>query len=379
MLVAPLDPECPHENLGAAQKITLVARLLHGMGLMVHFVDSSHSQPRWKRETQGAPCTIGDVPVTLWRPPMFRSRPVGKLLNVIHLGNLPERLAALNPSLVWLYNPYAFEARLGSALARRCNAKVLLELEDLPTARRRGLSPKPWIDQIYFQGLLRTCDFITYVNADLMRSHPPRKGRSMLFPSIIGSDLESMPLRTRFSEAPFRIGYFGGLEREKGAEALLAAVPVLPAHWRLVATGTGSLSRDFESLMQRHPDRLEFHGQVTRGRLIELMGTCDAIVNPHSPISAMANGVFPFKVCEALVTGALLISTPVPAIAEPIEEAFIAFDGSATDFVASLELAPDRYRCTTSAINRVREAILARYSEAAVSAQLRALLGGVRA
>jgi glycosyltransferase involved in cell wall biosynthesis len=374
IVVAPFDPESPAENLGAAQKITLVVRLLGRMGFTVHLVDSSHTLRRWQASTRGRPILIGDTEARLWRPAMVRYRALGKLLNFALPGALPEQLAALRPSLVWLYNSYAFEGRLGLALARCTTARLLLELEDLPTARRRGLSPKPWLDAVYFQRLLHRCDVITYVNAPLMRLYPPTQGRGLLFPSIIGADLASASPRTRFDAPPYRVGYFGGLEPEKGADVLLQAAGHMPEGWQLVVTGAGSLGPKFEAHARRAGARIEFHGQVPRERLTELMCGCDVIVNPHAPIASMGQGVFPFKVCEALVTGALLVTTALPSIDESIESAVVTFDGTAIGLVEALTGAPAGYRERRLAIARTRESLLAQYSERALEQRLRAML-----
>ena len=101
---------------------------------------------------------------------------------------------------------------------------------------------------------------------------------------------------------------------------------------------------------------------------------CDVIVNPHSPIAAMDQGVFPFKVCEALVTGALLVTTALPSIDESLEPAVVTFDGGAAGLLDALARAPAEYGERRPAIERTREILLSQYSEAALEPRLRAMI-----
>jgi glycosyltransferase involved in cell wall biosynthesis len=133
----------------------------------------------------------------------------------------------------------------------------------------------------------------------------------------------------------------------------------------------GALEEDFRRAAAAHPDRLAFHGRVERSRLAELMFESDAIVNPHVSISAMDDGVFPFKVCEALASGALLISTRLPPIDIDLTGAVMAFDGSPAGLAEALIDVPRRYAENRQAIDRARQEVVARYSEDAVLRGLR--------
>ncbi len=68
------------------------------------------------------------------------------------------------------------------------------------------------------------------------------------------------------------------------------------------------------ALSAESPDMLSFFGRVENEYLYELISQCDVIINPHVSISKMKNGVFPFKVIEAIASARLLISTPVPSV-----------------------------------------------------------------
>ncbi|MBU0916377.1 MAG: glycosyltransferase family 4 protein [Gammaproteobacteria bacterium] len=366
VLMASYSPGFPAEHLGATKKIELVAKLLQRMGYELHYVDSGHPEQRLAQPVQGQAAVVGESAVTLWRPACLPHRKVGKLFNVLHAGSLIDELARRKPQLIWLYNSYAFEARWGMALQARTGARLILELEDLPLARHRGLNPKPHLDQWYFQRLLPRADMVTFVNADLMQQYASRVQQSFLLPSVLQDAIATLPDRQRFSNATHRLGYFGGLEVDKGVQTLLELVPRMPERWKLVVTGVGSLTDRLREVAERHPDAIEFHGAVAHRDVIRLMSGCDAIVNPHAAITEMDNGVFPFKVCEALASGALLITTPLPAIDLDLAGHIETFDGSVNELVHAMQRAPALYARRHAELSALRHAVCQRYGETAV-------------
>jgi glycosyltransferase involved in cell wall biosynthesis len=379
VVVAAFAPHAASLNLGAEKKIELVLAMLHKMGFHVHLVDSSHPQLAFAGAVNGQPCHVGETPVTLWRPWSLPDRKLGKLMNMLTAAPFVQRLQAVAPAFVWVYNAYGFEARAALALKRRLGCPIVVELEDLPMARRRSFNPKPWLDQRSFKPLLAATDLLTCVNAQIQRQFARPGLRSMLLPSLLQQALVDTPPRQRFAGRPLRVGYFGGLEAEKGAAVLLQAIDALPEGWRFVVTGIGSFAAAFAQAQQRHPDRLEFHGRVAHEQVVSLMQGCDAIVNPHASIAAMGDGVFPFKVCEALASRALLISTPLPSIDLALEQSVLGFDGSSAGLLRALQQAPAFFAARLAAIDATREAICARFGEASIFRQLRTQLDAVLA
>lgn len=370
VLVAPYAPEMPLLNLGASKKIQLIASLLTRLGFTVHHVDSSHPHERFCSPVMGQATHIEQTPVTLWRPFCLPSRKAGKLLNIYGSHSLFQRLAELRPDLVWVYNSYAFEARLGLHLKQVTGARLVLELEDLPLSRGRGLNPKPFLDQHYFYPLMKQSDLVTFVNAVLLKKHRKDVKAALLFPSILQQALVEQAPAPRFHRRERRVGYFGGLDADKGVGTLLELPPLLPADWRLVITGVGPLTPALHELARTYPERVEFHGAVSHARVLELMAGCDVIVNPHSSITGMHNGVFPFKVCEALASGALLVSTPLPSIDINLDDCVLFFDGSATGLARALTSAEDHHARNKDAIDHVRDQVRAQYGESQVLTQL---------
>jgi glycosyltransferase involved in cell wall biosynthesis len=377
VMVVPYAPGQPSGDLGASKKIELVARLLHGLGYTVHLVDSSHPTLAFAGPVTGQPAALNEVPVSLWRPHCLPSRKLGKLFNVLQAALFVKALKPLAPVLVWAYNSYSFEARAALALKRWTGARIVLELEDLPLARGRGLNPKPWLDQYFFPKLLAAADLVTFVNAVTLKRFASKSRRALLLPSLLQQALVEAPPRRRFAQRRHRLGYFGGLTREKGAGLLLELVPRLAPDWQLVITGVGDLSTAFQSLQAQYPERLEFHGMVSHDTVLALMQDCDAIVNPHTSIAQMKDGVFPFKVCEALASGALLVSTPLPSIDIDLSRAVLGFDGTVDGLLAALSGAAAHHERHAAEMALARQAVCDNFSEASMRRRLRVELDAV--
>jgi glycosyltransferase involved in cell wall biosynthesis len=373
IVIAPFAPDAGVIDLGATQKIGLVIMALARAGHEVHLIDSSHTRCGWFRPQRRVAMAVGDCDIQLWRPARLPFRPLGKFLNVIWLHGFDRDLARLRPAVVWVYNSYAYEARLALLIQRRSLSKLVFELEDMPAARRRGFSPKPWIDSQFFGPLLRRATAVTFVNDVLRRRFEKFTASALLLPSILGNDLRPVSVMERFSSNKLTVGYFGGLETEKGADSLLRTVSELPEGCRMVVTGSGTLEDQFRLLSQRYPDRLSFHGKVTRSRLVALMGQCDIIVNPHAPISGMDDGVFPFKVFEGIASGALLISTPLPSVDHSLEGAIIEYDGSAAGLVRAIHSARNYYHLHAEKRTLARICIWDIYGFEAFCQRIRAL------
>jgi len=370
VVIAPLALDRAPENLGATAKIEVIIGILGDLGFDVHLVDSSHPLlppgVLWARSIYRRPANIEGDLIHWSRPFTIANRRLGKLLNILILTSLVSRLISLKPSFIWIYNAYAYEGRLALKLATRCKVPIVLELEDLPLARIRGLNPKPYLDEYYFRRLLKKVSMITYVNHVLMKRYDQGDTRKLLLPSILRNEFLVAGGGLKFSDSRFTLGYFGGLEIDKGAGVLLEALPMIPPTWQLVVTGRGKLKEQFEAAAIEFPDRLVFLGVVDRDRMTAEMHRCDAIVNPHRPISAMGDGVFPFKVCESIAAGALLISTPLPEIDIDTSRGILFFSGSSRSLVEALVGSKEFYTAHRTEIEDLRAVVCDRFGRAAV-------------
>jgi len=323
------------------------------------------------------PARVAGYDVSYWRPFTLLPRKVGKLLNIAILSSLSSRLAALKPALIWIYNSYAFEGRMALNMANRCGAPIVLQLEDLPLSRPRGLNPKPRIDQYFFKLLLNKASLITYVNQALLDRYGNRSIPKLLLPSLLRKELTSGEMVRKFRQTPYRLGYFGGLAYDKGVDVILDALQDIPDSWTIVVTGSGTLQKRFAAAAKEHPNRLQYLGVVDQQRLASEMLACDAIVNPHKSISDMADGVFPFKVCEILASGALLISTALPSIDLDLSQGVLEFSGSPMSLLQAMAMAAEFYSERYDAITRLQNAVRDRFSEAAITTKLADALAAV--
>ena len=126
-----------------------------------------------------------------------------------------------------------------------------------------------------------------------------------LLPCLVDSNIR-FNLLQKPNNSPLKICYSGGLEVEKGASLLLELGRQLPLAYQLDITGNGSLESDFISL-SKEISNLHFHGIVDDAKLLRIHLDCDIFLCLHSEM----NGIFPFKIIEALYRGLIVISSPL--------------------------------------------------------------------
>lgn len=215
------------------------------------------------------------------------------------------------PAVVWTYNAHAIESRLAGYCSRRYGSRSILEFEDWHFARINKVPIKPLLDWFFWRINVHSLNGAFVVNADL-HSRMERLGiRPELLPGIIGSEIINATKAKRpFSDPEWIvIGYFGGLSREKGAGFMLHLMRYVArksTRMRFIVTGAGELSSAFEQYGKEHPEVLRYYGAVNEDELARLMAESDVILNPHE----LNDGIFPFKLMEAVATGRVVISTP---------------------------------------------------------------------
>ncbi len=317
VVVAPYSPigRADNPHLGAARKIEIVVSLLSRLDSDIVIVNSAHNEERvqsFRVDTE----IIGDVPVREISLPCLNNRQFGKLFNLMQVRHAVNRVFGMGkPTMIWLYNAYAFESLFALTVRKLADCPVVLEFEDWHFSRSRGLNPKPYIDYLLWRFTVKYFDHVFAVNdflADKMRQFT---SQVTLLPGIVPYRLEQISIsKPPFNgdDAQIKIGYFGGLTQEKGADLILRLARKLPNGYCLEVTGGGGMEPDFIKASSSNPVSLRYHGKVSDVRLYELIAECDVILNPHSHIMEMHNGVFPFKVVEAIASGRLLISTPLP-------------------------------------------------------------------
>lgn len=376
VIVAPYSPigSCETPSLPSARKIESIVRILARYGRRIVFINSAHNETIGRFSHLMAR-VIGGVRVVYITPFTLPSRPLGKVLNLFVAGALARRLAREGPALVWTYNAYAFEAKIALWLKRLCGCPWALELEDWPTARKRPFfNLKPRLDLLYLRRSIVDIDLVTCVNQSLREQLGSARARTVLLPYVVDPQLVNAPARRPFTSMPFTLGYFGTLTEEKGTDIVLQIVDSLPDEWRLCVTGSGPMRGQFEDVARIQAKKVHFTAEAPDDLLRTHMLHCDVVLNPHKDIAQMGNGVFPFKVLEGVVSGRLLLSTPLPDCGLPLKESVLSFDGTPEDLINKLQAAPHFYRGAEWAIGAAREAVAAEYSEEAIFERLRHLI-----
>ncbi|MFP5423952.1 MAG: glycosyltransferase [Gammaproteobacteria bacterium] len=320
VVVAPYSPihlaDTP--NLGASRKIEAILRALVKLDRKLVLVNSAHNRGEPCESPRAVQLDVEGVSIVQIIPPIYRDRKKGKLLNLLDVRKTVDMVLLQGDcELLWLYNGYAFESAFSIEIMNRKKTSIVIEeVEDWHFSRSRGLNPKPLLDWFYWYRNKKNVTYSCIVNQGIAKKANLRSDRYTLVPGIVSDEILAIDINEPlFSCWPERVtvGYFGGLNSEKGADRVLQLVSALPENYRLVVTGAGPLANEFDRLSKTRPDKLAFYPKVSDETLASLMASCDVILNPHSSIEKMGNGVFPFKVIEAVATGRFVISTQLPS------------------------------------------------------------------
>lgn len=364
-----LAPEEMTNRTAAFRKIRLILSALVDLGCETTLIESLH---------------VGGAgafrPTGVLRADLGEGRETGVLrpfaLPIPRLTKAAQALAAplfarrivrdFAPDLLWIYNGYLFEARLAMALAKR-GVPFVLELEDLPTARRSfPFNIKAALDARMFDDVARRAAAALCVNSDLCARLRPLNSNVFLFPPIVAPSIEQSAVNRNppFSRRPIRVGYGGGLDEEKGAGALLGLIDLLPPDMELHVVGVGPMAAALQEALARRPERGCFHGYLPDDRFVDFLCSMDVLINPHRDIAAMGRGVFPFKIFEYLAAGAVVVTTPLPTIEDLPLDRLIHFDGSPEGLAAALTAAARR----GAADDDLRREVLRRFGLPAMTA-----------
>lgn len=379
VLIAPYSPHSRTltPNLGAARKIEAVVQILARTGERIVLVNSVNDGPPVSGVFTRAEnvCGVDVIEIT---PSVSRNQRTGKLLNLLEIPRVRDAVFACGePIMVWLYNAYAFESLLGRSIHRKSKVPVVLEMEDWHFSRSRGLNPKPVVDYVaslFLKGIISQ----TFAVNEAVAEKVKRLGGGVdLFPGVVSDAVAQMSEKScPFSQGRgvVRVGYFGGLVREKGADIVAELVNAMPVGFKFIVTGSGELASRFQDLSRRHPERIEFYGTVAQEKLFALLSECDIILNPHVPLDQMRNGVFPFKVVEAVASGRLVISTWLPVEGlQDVLSAVRVVEHDVQSFKSEILRGAATYAARENEIRGCARAASARFSISAVTEKVRAI------
>jgi glycosyltransferase involved in cell wall biosynthesis len=123
---------------------------------------------------------------------------------------------------------------------------------------------------------------------------------------------------------------------------LLRVIQKLPDQYELNLFGKGELEPEVQALANKIHN-VVYHGFIGGKQLVGKLYEMDILLNPHSDISKMQDGVFPFKMLEYIATGSYVITTPLPDL-EGVDLSCIAtYNYSDAALVEALLDAPKKY------------------------------------
>jgi len=327
LLIAPF---CPANRgglaaLGGAAKISAVIQGMRENDFDVLLINSGHQLEKVRgtsvrRSKHGRQNCIEVEPLTI------RKRNIGKLLQCFLAPLIMVRIIyKWKPKYVWIYNPYLFEVIcLCTGKLLKTNLVTILELEDLPNSRQRkgtGII-KSFLDSLALKVALMIVNGVTVVQRQMCDAKGSR--RLIWYLPVLLGHIEINPATT---QSPIRIGYFGGLEVEKGVDVLIDLIRATQASHQWIVCGSGSLKYKLEMTAREFSDRFTFLGCVDDQRFKAVYCQVNAIINLHKPIEAFSAGIFPYKLLEAVAHGKIVLSTPMLGCPDQVKDAIYWLEG----------------------------------------------------
>jgi glycosyltransferase involved in cell wall biosynthesis len=177
------------------------------------------------------------------------------------------------------------------------------------------------------------------------------------------------------SEKGTVVGYFGGLSPEKGANLILEALPKSGNDIRYVVCGAGALKVEFEEAQRQFPDNLQFLGCVSTCELHQAMSRCDVIVNPHKPLSAYGQGIFPFKIVEAIASGRVVVSTELGDFDTiQLDRVIVPILPTVDSLLSGIRQSRDYFYRNKQTIHEVSRTVAEHYSSSRITNDMQSLL-----
>ena len=380
VIVAPYSPpDRPgNSHLGASRKIEIIISMLGKLGQACVLINSAHNTNQ-KRSLIVERTEIAGVEVTEVVPETHNNRSIGKLKNILNCHATIKKIKQIGtPSLFWFYNGYSFEMAMALRAKKIFNCPMILEFEDWHFSRSRGINPKPYLDFLLWRLAAPKMSASFSVN-NLLRNKMARfNNYSYLLPGVVPQRLNQIAKRSQpfMNTDRLNVGYFGGLSKEKGADIVLELASLLPDKFNIHVTGSGELSSSFIE-KSKSIKNLNYYGRVDDEALYSLIEKCDILLNPHASIKDMGSGIFPFKVIEAVASGRVLISTPIPS--ENLEEvvsSIIFVERSTSAFLAAINSASAFYSNNYSLIEDTSLLANELFGEASMLSKVNSLVAG---
>jgi glycosyltransferase involved in cell wall biosynthesis len=373
LVIAPYNGALPEKThfLAGAKKIRTIIKALNLIDSRIALLNSGHQNNVNQGTIFNQVDFDGQGLIDVITPPTRHNSYLGRLSNIYNAFFIIDEIIAKYgiPDAAWFYNGYAFEMRVATYLSKHYGVKTILEFEDWHFARNRGLNPKPYLDWFFWRLAVKHLDAGFAVNHKLCEALTDFNIPTKLLPGIVSPSIAAIALNSPpFKRNAVTIGYFGGLCEEKGAGVLLRLAKVVDDNISFIITGNGVLQPEFEKLGKAMPECFKFLGAVSEGDLVLAMSKADVIINAHH----INDGVFPFKIIEALASGRLLISTELPLDGyQCFADAIQFYDGSEDELLSLVNNARSLYEIKKDFIKCAAEMANATYGEAQLMVNLR--------
>jgi glycosyltransferase involved in cell wall biosynthesis len=189
----------------------------------------------------------------------------------------------------------------------------------------------------YLEGSARSIDHVVAVSHRVRRRLCQDRPTTVIYNGVDLGRLVPQRSRTRaraalgFTRDDFVVGYFGRLAPEKRVEAIIDAIALLPARFKLLMVGWG----------HQYPELREHASRVLPGRH-QFTYTATALGDLYHAVDAVCLASreegLPLVMLEAMSCGRPFVTTPVGAALEVIEDRVngLIFDGGPAALASGL-------------------------------------------
>ena len=364
-----VGPEVPGWfSVGRYRKIDQVLRLLTDLGFSILGLNIAPVKGSWSNYTIHNLCHSTLLPVRLFQ---------------ITKSSFSYFLASVEPrdsSILWLYNTRAAEAIVAVvALILRPSLKLVIQLEDLPFARKENHCFAGLVDQLFMLLLSLRADLIFTVSGSVGNSFTAITKSLATKPHTLPPFLDDLFLDKvvsrpePFSGDSVNVFYAGSYLSEKGVEDLLTAFRTLSTDkFKLFLAGPApsALIRLFQD-----SHNIIFLGLLENSALFNRLAIADVVVNPHRPTSN-SDFIFPYKLVELIASGALPLTTRVSG-ADTFQLPTDCYFSNATELAEKLRNSHLIWSRNRRQIRLVSIACRQAYSSQSVRSDLRDALGNL--
>jgi glycosyltransferase involved in cell wall biosynthesis len=298
---------------GASKKIRIILSLLMKQGYIVYIIKSGPDMGIRQ------PICVNELLISKGKKikcltiPRYYYNKFGRLKNIFDARSVLQ--SAVNkfgvPDLVWCYNAYAFQMHFASLAKQQYKSKVVLEFEDWHFSRSGIFNPKAILDWYFWRKAIPFIDYCYAVNPWIEEKMKKNGIDSFILPGILSQEIVNLkPNVYKKKKKILHIGYFGGLNAEKGGLLLLELVNLCKDqgyNFKFHITGNGDLMPKFDFLSKSYNELIKYYGVVDDKTFNNIIGKMDILLNPH----LQNKGILPFKLLEGIASGRIVLSGPL--------------------------------------------------------------------